>query len=348
MEALVQPGSGKIQGIAISRKYGLDKYEAAYDYAVDIAHGGGGGNPAGSTFKIFTLAAALLDGVQLSDTISTSSTETISGYTDCNGNSTGAPWTVSNSEKSETGANDLETGTWSSINTYYAQLEKQVGLCKVATMAGKFGMTLTDGSPLKQIPSFTLGTNNIDIVHEAAAYAGFAASGKYCKPIAINGIMDSRNRQLAVPSVDCKQVLDANVANEVTKILKGVITRGTAKGNSLSDGRPAAGKTGTNENLTTALFAGYTMDMASVVWYGNPDRPFGDPVGEYGASLAPLWRQTLEEALAGIPATDFPDPGNSFGSGGAISSPKPNNPVKSPGKKGGGTKGAPKGGGPKH
>ncbi|MCW2887608.1 MAG: glycosyl transferase family 51 [Streptosporangiaceae bacterium] len=348
MEAMVQPGTGKIQGIAVSRKYGLDKHEASIDYAVDIAHGGGGGVAAGSTFKVFTLAAALENGVRLNETINSPSSTSVTGYTDCSGNSLSWP-SVSNAGESESGAYSLETGTWASVNTYYALLEKRVGLCKVARMAASFGMTRTDGSPLHQVASMTLGSNEIDIVHQAAAYAGFAASGKYCKPIAINGITDSTGKQLNVPGADCKQAVKADTANEISKILKGVLTRGTAAGNSLPDGRPAAGKTGTNENLTSVMFAGYTTNLAAVLWYGNPDAPFGDPVNAYGASLAPYWVQSMVDALSGTPITDFPDPGNVFG----VSPPPPAKPGKKstsktgkPGGPGGGK--GPKKGGPKH
>jgi membrane peptidoglycan carboxypeptidase len=336
MEAMVQPGTGKIQAIAISRKYGLDKHEASIDYAVDIAHGGGGGVAAGSTFKIYTLAAALENGVRLNETINSPASTSVSGYTDCAGHS--ATWpSVSNAGESESGAYSLVTGTWDSVNTYYALLEKQVGLCKVAKMAALFGMTRTDGSPLHQVASLTLGVNEIDIVHQAAAYAGFAASGKYCKPVAINAIKDSTGKQLPVPSAGCKQVIRADIADEVSKILKGVLTRGTAKGNTLPSGRPAAGKTGTNENLTSVMFAGYTTNLASVLWYGNPDMPFGDAVNAYGASLAPYWVQSMEEALAGTPMSDFPDPGNVFG----VSPPPPSKkPKPKPGGKQNGGKGS--------
>jgi membrane peptidoglycan carboxypeptidase len=344
MEAMVQPGTGKIEGIAVSRKFGLDKHEASFDYAVDIAHGGGGGVAAGSTFKVFTLAAALENGHRLDETINSPSSTSVSGYTDCAGNRLNWPH-VSNAGESESGAYNLQTGTWDSVNTYYALLERDVGLCKVATMAAKFGMTRTDGSPLHQVPSMTLGSNEIDIVHQAAAYAGFAASGKYCKPIAINAITDSTGKQLTVPSAGCKQVIRADTANEVSKILKGVLTQGTAKGNSLSDGRPAAGKTGTNEGLTSVMFAGYTTDLAAVLWYGNPDAPFGDPVNAYGASLAPAWARSLVEALNGIPQSDFPDPGNVFGYAAAPPAKPGKKGGKKPGPKNGGIKGGPKNGG---
>jgi membrane peptidoglycan carboxypeptidase len=303
MESMVQPGTGQIKAIAISRRYGLGEHLSAIDYAADQAHGGGFGVQAGSTFKVFTLAAALANGFQPDHVYAAPPATTVSGYTGCDGAPRGA-WNVHNAEKSEGGTMDLTSATRDSINTYYAQLERDVGLCKVAEMAEAFGMKKPNGSPLAQVPAFTLGSNEIDIIHLSAAYAAFAASGNYCAPIAITAIRDSRGSQLAVPDAQCHQVVAPAVANQVNSILRGVLQSGTAAGNTLP-GRDAAGKTGTNENLVTALFAGYTPELAAVLWTGDPAAPYGDPVNEFGSSLAPLWRESFENALDGVPATRF-------------------------------------------
>jgi membrane peptidoglycan carboxypeptidase len=313
MEAMVQPGTGQIKAIAITRRYGLGKHLSAIDYAADQAHGGGFGVQAGSTFKIFTLAAALQNGYQVSQSYPTPASMTVSGFTACNGQAL-SPWTVHNAEQSNGGSMDMQSATWGSVNTYYAQLERDVGLCNVAETAAAFGMRAPNGSPLAQVPSFTLGSDEIDIIHEAAAYAGFAASGRYCSPIAITSVTNAGGAQISVPDAKCQQAVDANVANEVSNILRGVISQGTAAGNTIP-GRDAAGKTGTTENLVTALFAGYTPNLAAVVWNGDPGAPFSDPINQYGASLAPLWVNSLQGALQGQPAPNFPAPGTALGTG---------------------------------
>ena len=340
MEAMVEPGTGRIVAIALSQPYGLNtkQHENFIDYAADQFHGGGMGVQAGSTFKLFTLATALANGYKLDQSYPTpAQLDQVTGYKDCSG----APevWeTVHNAESSTGGSEDLATATWQSTNTYFAQLERDVGLCKVAKTAASFGMTLTNGKPLQQVPSFTLGANDIDIVHEAAAYAGFAASGKYCSPIAIDSMTDRNGKQLTVPSANCHQAIDADVANEVTDVLKGVLTRGTARGSFGGlGGRDAAGKTGTTEDLATALFAGYTRNMAAVVWRGDPTAPNGDKTGNYGADLVPVWEASLNGALAGVPDPGFPSPSGDYGVGGNSTpgspSPNPGNPGK-PGKPG--------------
>ena len=108
-------------------------------------------------------------------------------------------------------------------------------------------------------------------------------------------------------------VLPANVADNVTNVLQGVITGGT--GTAAQLGRPAAGKTGTTSNYTNAWFVGYTPTLSTAVWMGNAASqatPIGnvkgvDPV--YGGTWPALtWRAFMSQALRGVPATPFTEP----------------------------------------
>ncbi len=50
-----------------------------------------------------------------------------------------------------------------------------------------------------------------------------------------------------------------------------MLTKGTAR-RSLSDSRiPAAGKTGTQQDNTNAWFVGFTRQLTTAVWVGDPD-----------------------------------------------------------------------------
>jgi membrane peptidoglycan carboxypeptidase len=175
------------------------------------------------------------------------------------------------------------------------------------------------------VPSYTDGSNGIDILHEDAAYAAVAARGIYCPPVAITSVTQvtqppagDRAVPVAVPPAHCHRVISAGIADEVTKILRGVITQplGTAYGYGIP-GREAAGKTGTTDHEAMALFAGYTPQLSAVVWYGDPAFPFGDPTGQYGRFTVPYWEQSMQHALAGQPAVDFTEPGGAYGRGGA-------------------------------
>src|SRR5262249_5929331 len=147
--------------------------------------------------------------------------------TDCKGNHFNAPYTLANAETSKAKSATIRTGTWNSINTFYAQLEQRVGLCDAVRMAQNFGMKQSNGQPLLQVPSQVLGTNNIDVTHLAAAYAGFAARGQYCTPVAINDVTDANGNKIKVPKSKCTKAVDSTVADQVTQILGGVLTNGT-------------------------------------------------------------------------------------------------------------------------
>lgn len=327
--ASVEPGTGKIESIAVSKKFGSDtkKEQTTVNLAADYAHGGNLGAQPGSTFKPFTLLTALDEGTSFGGVnINSPSSITLSGFQDCQGRSL-STWRVSNAGDSHAGTFNLISGTRNSVNTFFAQLEKKVGLCDAVKMAREFGMVRADGKPIPVLPSFTLGSAEVDPVHLAGAYAGFAARGKYCKPIAIASIKDANGEPLEVPEADCKRVVSPQVADALTHVLRGVLTEGTAAGRGI--GRPAAGKTGTTDDYSAAWFAGYTPDLATAVWVGDPRgggqhplRGDGACIGGtcygiiYGATVpAPIWQQMMREAHSGESRSQFQRPPSRFFAG---------------------------------
>ncbi len=54
-------------------------------------------------------------------------------------------------------------------------------------------------------------------------------------------------------------------------VLKGVLTRGTARSALSTFARPAAGKTGTQDDNSNAWFVGATPQLATAVWVGDPN-----------------------------------------------------------------------------
>jgi membrane peptidoglycan carboxypeptidase len=91
-----------------------------------------------------------------------------------------------------------------------------------------------------------------------------------------------------------------------------VLTSGTGRGRGI--GRPAAGKTGTCEAHSCALFAGYTPDLAAAVWYGDPAAPFGNPSpGIFGANIGSIWQASMRNALRNTKPSSFHTPVEDFG-----------------------------------
>jgi membrane peptidoglycan carboxypeptidase len=324
-EVLVRPGTGEITAMAIDRKLGDSSKRGMMwvNLAADSDHGSSLGMQAGSTFKVFTLAEALRQDMAFGDKLFAPKEFVPTGFHDCAGHRVGDTTALGNAGDGEGGKEfTLVTGTWHSVNTFFLELERKVGLCETYKMATRLGMRKATGGKLEQYPSFTLGFNTVSPVRLAAAYAAFGARGRYCSPIAITSIGSPRG-PIGVPSAHCHQAIDSDIADAVNHVLSGVLTKGTAKGNEI--GRPAAGKTGTVDNFSSAWFAGYTPDMASAVWVGDPRGGYKHPLRDvclgdggcfaqvYGADIpAPIWRDTMTAALSGVPEHAFGAPGGGY------------------------------------
>ena len=101
-------------------------------------------------------------------------------------------------------------------------------------------------------------------------------------------------------------VLSPATAYVTTRMLKDVLTYGTAKGlRKFSLTHPSAGKTGTTDDYRDAWFVGYTPQVITGVWVGyDKPRPGGKGFTG-GAVAAPVWERFMRKAAALRPAADF-------------------------------------------
>ncbi len=319
--SVVQPGTGNILAMAQNRTWGTSGAGATtLNYNVSKAYTGIG-MQAGSTFKVFTLAAAIEQGIPISEPIFAPARVPTTGYTNCDGKSIDDKTaTVGNSEGDGVQTYTMQTATWESINTYFMLLEQQTGVCRPWQIAQAFGVTRADGNPLLQVPTFTLGTNDITPLTMADVYATLAAHGTACAPRAIMKITDGTGKAVPIPPVSCKQAIAPAVADGVTSILSGVIDNPLGTGHSLGIGRPAAGKTGTTNDNVQVWFDGYTPTMAAAAWVGDPTGSDnatrwamrditinGQYVARgYGYLLAgPIWKATMTAFMGSTPPQAF-------------------------------------------
>ena len=105
--------------------------------------------------------------------------------------------------------------------------------------------------------------------------------------------------------------MSEGAAAVVTRILEQNMQSGT--GTRAAFGRPAAGKTGTNEEHKDAWFAGYTPDLATTVWIGytRAEIPMESVHGiavSGGSFPAEIWRLFMEPALESTEPTPFGEP----------------------------------------
>ncbi len=183
--------------------------------------------------------------------------------------------------------------------------DKPAGLNRTLAIAKRLGIQ-TD---LPAYPSVALGAGGLPLLELTGAYAVFANSGRYKKPIGVHYVEDQYGEILIENQLPLEQVLDEGVAYLMTHLLKGVINNGTGRRARLMGlERPAAGKTGTTDDYTDAWFVGYIRNLAAGVWVGfnDPKRKTTFP-GAQGA--LPIWARFMIEGARG-PVRDFDKPSN--------------------------------------
>ena len=335
---LVEPGTGYVKGIAISTAYGPDekKGQSTVNLALNKSLGKSIGTQAGSTFKAFMAAAALEKGRGFGYSIySPSKLKKVTTIDTCDGGTPGGSYSPANESVSENGTFDLRSALKQSINTYFVQLEEDIGICEAATLAGEMGLKKSNnGDPLDQFPSFTLGTNNVAPLDMAAAYATFGAQGKFCPAYAFTAWYDRNNKKKPLKKPDCKQVLSPDVADAMNYLLKGVVSGGGSGRRAALSGIDVGGKTGTTDSRRQAWFMGYTTGLAgsATVWDPSPPKGgytlSGKVIGGtrygtvQGANLpAPMWHDTVGAAIeaGNVDNERFKRPAGRFFGGGQYS-----------------------------
>jgi membrane peptidoglycan carboxypeptidase len=291
--AAVQPGTGDV----VALYGGADYLKHPYSDATQATF------QPGSTFKAFTLAAMLNEGISLKDHFS--------------GNTLyfGDGGMVRNEFGKQYGPSvSMLYATEESINTAFVDVTRKIGPQKVVDAAIAAGVP-KNPKDLQAVPVVTLGVASETPLTMANAYATFADQGKRAQPHTIKSVSLRSGRSRLVVDPKPKQTIDADVSRDVTYALQQVVKHGTGTA-AQALGRPAAGKTGTHED-TTAWFVGYTPQLSAAVGFykvnGKGQRQSLDGVGGlstfFGAKFpAELWTAFMKGALAGQPVKQFPPP----------------------------------------
>ncbi len=276
----------------------------------DYVDGGGSGRSPGSSFKPIALAEAFRQGIPQTQVISGSP------YKDprC-GKRASRGCIIRNYEGAAYGDVNLRSMTIRSVNTAYARLSYDVlGMENVAKMAQRLGITSAWFDPRRHGPSYVLGGIDVSPLEMAAAYSVFAGHGMRAPATPILTVTDSTGTTLEDNVArQPTRVLSAAVADNVTDVLRAVVTEGTGKRAALGD-RPVAGKTGTSQGYGNAWFVGYTPTLSTAVWIGYRDRPRPlyniRGVGRVAGGTLPAltWSKYMRLAVKADPPTDFDQP----------------------------------------
>jgi penicillin-binding protein 1A len=276
--------TGAILAMASSQSYDTSQFNLAAT----------GERQPGSSFKPFVLTTAVNQGMDPeTTTFPAPSTITLTPPGS-------EPWTVSGGAG---GSITLADATANSVNTVFAQLGVDVGPANFDEMAHKMGIT----SELQGVYAEALGGTSTccTVLEMSNAYATLANGGVHHDPTAITKVVFPNGKVDKPEDSEGTRVISDGVAYTVANVMEGTLDFGTAQGYDLP-GCTAAGKTGTTEEQSDAWFVGYTPDVSTAVWTGNPDAR--TPLPGYGATLsAPVWQDYMEVA-ATKGCRDFPAP----------------------------------------
>jgi len=289
----MDPSNGAVR--ALVGGAGFD--QAQYDIVTD------GARQPGSSFKAFTLMAALEQGHSPNDVID--------GTAPCpipNPGGTPNPYSPSNFEGEEGGPMTLTDATAHSVNCAYARLQQAIGGRSVVDVANRMGIT----HHLTPVKSLTLGSEAVSPLEMVTAYSTLAADGERHDPYFIQSINDRNGKEVYSAKPKARRAVSSQNARVETSVLQEVVRRGTGVRAAIS-GRQVAGKTGTAEDYHDAWFVGYTPQLATAVWMGSPTaevpmRGVGGINVQGGSYPAGIWGAYMKEALAGQPAIPFPQP----------------------------------------
>jgi membrane peptidoglycan carboxypeptidase len=200
-----------------------------------------------------------------------------------------------------------------SLNLPAVKVEMGVGVPAVVQTARKLGAPpwqshsggkFTSDDPVNNYGySLTLGGYGQTPLQMASGAAVLAAQGVQRAPYGIQQVRLRGGSQLYSAKPASKQVLDAKVAFIMAQMLSDDDNRAMifGRGSPLTlPGTRVAAKTGTTDGFTDAWTVGFTPDLATAVWLGNPDYT---PMvkGSDGIFVAaPAWQAYMKGAVEAL------------------------------------------------
>ena len=192
-----------------------------------------------------------------------------------------------------------------SQNIPAVRISEAMGREEVRRAANAFGLQ----AQLAEGPALALGSSESTLLDMTAAYAGILNGGSSVRAYGFTSLRLVADSEplMGIGGGIGTRVISEEAAGKLTWMMTQVLEapHGTGRRARLSDGRQAAGKTGTTQAARDAWFVGFTADYVVGVWMGNDDN--APLVGVTGGGLpAEIWRATMERIHEGIPQRSLP------------------------------------------
>ncbi|QKJ28948.1 transglycosylase domain-containing protein [Mucilaginibacter mali] len=291
----MEPSTGKIK-VWVG---GIDYKYFKYDHVNQAKR------QAGSTFKPFAYLTALDNGYSPCDKFTdkpVSINYTYEGKQET--------WAPNNADFKFSGMEmSLRWAMGKSVNSITAQLTEKVGWDKVVDYAHRVGIE----SPLKAIPSVSLGSNDVSVYEMVRAYSTFLNKGQKVDPILVSKIVDRDGKTVAEFTLKQEQVISPETAWLMLYMFRGGMEEpgGTSQALWEYDGlwrsplwkteNQIGGKTGTSSDYVDGWYMGITKDLVTGVWVGDDDRSVhfnSSESGEGSHTALPIFGSFMQRVYA--------------------------------------------------
>jgi membrane peptidoglycan carboxypeptidase len=255
----------------------------------------------GSSFKPFVYATALGKGY-------TPDTILFDVPTNFGPDGSGKDYEPKNYNLSYSGPVTVRSALARSLNIPAVKALYLAGINESIQTAHDMGITTLTGSNYGL--SLVLGSGEVHLLDMTGAYGVFANEGKKNSVTGILKVEDAKGQVIQEFKSEPQQVIDTQVARNITSILSDNAARTPTFGANSKlyfPGRPVAAKTGTTSDYKDAWTVGYTPSISVGVWAGNNSGKVMTRGGGVSAAT-PIWNDFLGRVLKDKPVEQFTAP----------------------------------------
>ena len=232
--------------------------------------------PLGSTFKIIPYAAALIEGIKLSDKF-----EDLPRCWES--------YCPKNFSEDYRGSISLIESFKSSSNIIPISITKIIGLKNIINLANSFGLGYVQ--EFEEFPSLAIGSYGDNLLNITNAYSAINNNGVINSPSIIEKIESFNNQSIWKKEFISKKILDLKVNKKINKLLEKSVKEGTSKAASIK-GKKIYGKTGTSDGNKDLWFIGSIDNLTTGIWIGYDDNKESELSS---GNAAYLWKKFISE-----------------------------------------------------
>nr|WP_257469888.1 transglycosylase domain-containing protein [Prochlorococcus marinus] len=262
----IESNTGLIRTMVTSKNPSINEYNRVISSV----------RPLGSTFKIIPYAAALIEGIKLSDKF-----EDLPRCWES--------YCPKNFSEEYRGSVSLIESFKSSSNIVPISITKRIGLKNIINLANSFGLGFKQ--EFKEFPSLAIGSYGENLLNITNVYSAINNSGKIQSPSILEKIESFNNQSIWKTKFISKKILDLKVNKKINKLLEKSVKEGTSKAASIK-GKKIYGKTGTSDGNKDLWFIGSLDNLTTGIWIGYDDNKESELSS---GNAAYLWKKYIAE-----------------------------------------------------